>query len=260
MLNDKLSDKLSDKELSRYSRHLLLKEIGEQGQIKLKQATVLIIGLGGLGCPAALYLAAAGIGKLVLVDGDTVETSNLQRQIMYKANHVGAAKSASAEKSLFGLNSLVEVEALNQPVNASNIDALVAKADVVLDCTDNFATRHLINQTCFKLSTTLISGAAIRGEGQLMVFDFAHHKTSPCYHCLFPQDNEEPTLNCQNSGVFGPVLGIIGSMQALETMKWIIGKELSSAGKLKIFDGMSLQWMEFKMTKNPSCAVCCQSD
>ena len=247
---------LTNKETTRYSRHLLLKDIGEQGQEKLKQATVLIIGLGGLGCPAALYLAAAGIGKLILVDGDTVETSNLQRQIMYKANHVGQGKSASAEKSLYGLNSLVDVQAINQDVNASNITALVAKADVVLDCTDNFATRHLINQSCFTQGKTLISGAAIRGEGQFMVFDFANDKSCPCYNCVFPQSAAEPTLNCQNSGVFGPVLGIIGSMQALETIKWLIGKELTSAGKLKIFDGLTLQWMEFAMTQNPQCEVC----
>ncbi len=247
---------LTNKETTRYSRHLLLKDIGEQGQEKLKQATVLIIGLGGLGCPAALYLAAAGIGKLILVDGDTVETSNLQRQIMYKANHVGQGKSASAEKSLYGLNSLVDVQAINQDVNASNITALVAKADVVLDCTDNFATRHLINQSCFTQGKTLISGAAIRGEGQFMVFDFANDKSCPCYNCVFPQSAAEPTLNCQNSGVFGPVLGIIGSMQALETIKWLIGKALTSAGKLKIFDGLTLQWMEFAMTQNPQCEVC----
>ncbi len=248
---------LNDKELTRYSRHLLLKEIGEQGQEKLKAATVLIIGLGGLGCPAALYLGAAGVGKLVLVDGDKVETSNLQRQIMYKANHVGTGKSASAQKSLYGLNSLVEVEAINANVDDSNITKLVQSADVVLDCTDNFATRHLINKTCFEQSKTLISGAAIRGEGQFMVFDFARDAGCPCYNCLFPQSSEEPTLNCQNSGVFGPVLGIIGSMQALETIKWIIGKPLPSAGKLKVFDGMNLSWMEFKMSKNECCEVCC---
>ncbi|MFT4929343.1 MAG: molybdopterin/thiamine biosynthesis adenylyltransferase [Phenylobacterium sp.] len=247
---------LTDKELSRYSRHLLLKDIGEQGQEKLKQATVLIIGLGGLGCPAALYLGAAGIGQLILADGDKVETSNLQRQIMYKANHVGADKSASAEKSLYGLNSLVTVEAFNHHVDAANIAALVKKADVVVDCTDNFATRHLINQTCYQQSKTLISGAAIRGEGQLMVFDFGHDPNSPCYNCVFPQSAEGPTLNCQNSGVFGPVLGIIGSLQALETIKWIVGKKLTSAAKLKIFDGLSLQWMDLAMTKNSQCMVC----
>jgi molybdopterin/thiamine biosynthesis adenylyltransferase len=247
---------LNDKEITRYSRHLLLKDIGQQGQEKLKASTVLIIGLGGLGCPAALYLAAAGVGKLVLVDGDKVETSNLQRQIMYKANHVGTNKSASAEKSLFGLNSLVDVQAINKNVDESNITTLVKSADVVLDCTDNFATRHLINRTCFEQSITLISGAAIRGEGQFMVFDFGKDNSCPCYNCLFPQSAEEPILNCQNSGVFGPVLGIIGSMQALEAIKWITGKALTSAGKLKVFDGMSLSWMEFAMTKNAWCEVC----
>lgn len=247
---------LTDKELSRYSRHLLLKEIGAQGQEKLKQATVLVIGLGGLGCPAALYLGAAGVGKLLLVDGDKVETSNLQRQIMYKANHVGADKALSAEKSLYGLNSLVAVEAINHHVDAGNINALVAQADVVLDCTDNFATRHLINQSCFMQGKTLISGAAIRGEGQLMGFDFGGDSHCPCYNCVFPQNAKEPTLNCQNSGVFGPVLGIIGSLQALETIKWIVGKPLGCGGKVKIFDALSLQWMEFKMSKNVDCEIC----
>lgn len=247
---------LTDKELTRYSRHLLLNEIGQEGQEKLKAATVLIIGLGGLGCPAALYLGAAGVGKLILADGDKVETSNLQRQIMYKANHVGGGKAASAQKSLYGLNSLVEVETFDSHVNDKNITALVQKADVVLDCTDNFATRHLINQTCFEQKTTLISGAAIRGEGQFMVFDYANDEQAPCYNCLFPRTAKEPVLNCANSGVFGPVLGIIGSMQALEAMKFIIGKPLDSAARLKVFDGMSLQWMEFKMSKNPECEVC----
>lgn len=248
--------KLSDKETSRYARHLLLKDIGEQGQLKLKAATVLIVGLGGLGSPAALYLAAAGVGKLIVLDGDKVETSNLQRQIIYKANHVGASKAQSTEKSLFGLNSLVEVEAVNQFADENNIADLVAKADVVLDCTDNFATRHLVNKSCFEHKTTLISGAAIRGEGQLMVFDFEHDAQSPCYNCVFPQTQQEPVLNCANAGVFGPVLGIIGSMQALETIKYIVGKPLSSAGKLQLFDGMSLQWQSFKMSKSEACGVC----
>lgn len=250
------TDKLSDKETTRYSRHILLQEIGEAGQLKLKAATVVIIGVGGLGCPAALYLAGAGVGKLILVDGDSVDTSNLQRQIMYKANHVGAGKAASAQKSLYGLNALVDVETVNQMVNDKNIDGLVQKADVVLDCTDNFASRHLINQTCFKHATTLISGAAIRGEGQFMVFDFANDKSAPCYNCLFPKSSDEPTLNCANSGVFGPVLGIVGSMQALEAMKFIIGHPLKTAGKLQMFDGMSLQWMSFNMTKVDGCEVC----
>lgn len=248
---------LTDKELTRYSRHLLLKDIGEQGQLKLKNAKVLIVGLGGLGCPAALYLGAAGVGKLILADGDKVETSNLQRQIMYKANHVGGDKVQGAEKSLYGLNSLVEVDAVNHHVDSHNITDLVKRADVVLDCTDNFATRHLINKTCFDQKTTLISGAAIRSEGQFMVFDFSRDASAPCYNCLFPQSADEPVLNCQNSGVFGPVLGIVGSMQALEAMKFIVGKPLPSAAKLKVFDGMTLQWMEFAMTKNPECEVCC---
>ena len=247
---------LNDKELTRYARHLLLKDIGEAGQEKLKQATVLIVGLGGLGCPAALYLAAAGVGTLILADGDKVEVSNLQRQILYKANHVGQAKSGSAQKALYGLNSLVNVEPFPSHVDANNIQSLVARADVVLDCTDNFATRHLVNKTCFEQGKTLISGAAIRGEGQLMVFDFGHQPDAPCYNCIFPQTAEEPVLNCQNSGVFGPVLGIIGSMQALETMKYLVGKDLSSAGKLKMLDGLSLQWMDIKMSKNSACEVC----
>jgi molybdopterin/thiamine biosynthesis adenylyltransferase len=247
---------LTDKETSRYSRHLLLKDIGLEGQEKLKAATVLIIGLGGLGCPAALYLAAAGVGKLILADGDKVETSNLQRQILYKANHVGSSKADSAQKSLYGLNSLVEVTVVDTPVCVKNVAELVGQADVVLDCTDNFATRHLINKSCYQQSKTLISGAAIRGEGQLMVFDFGHDAKAPCYSCVFPLSGEEPALNCQNSGVFGPVLGIIGSMQALETIKFIIGKPLTSAGKLQIFDGLTLQWMNFTMTKAVDCATC----
>lgn len=248
---------LSDQEFVRYSRHILLKDIAEQGQEKLKAATVLIVGLGGLGCPAALYLAAAGVGRLILADGDKVETSNLQRQILYKANHVGLDKTQGAQKSLYGLNSLVKVECVNSNVDAGNVEGLIAQADVVLDCSDNFDTRHLINKHCFDAQKTLISGAAIRAEGQFMVFDFTHQPDAPCYHCLFPKTAETPALNCANSGVFGPVLGIIGSMQALEAMKFIIGKPLTSAAKLKVLDGMSLTWMDFNMSKNPKCEVCC---
>ena len=250
---------LTDQETRRYARQVLLQDIGEQGQLALKNSSALIVGLGGLGSPVALYLAAAGVGKLVVVDGDTVETSNLQRQILYKANHVGFSKAESAQKSLYGLNSLVAVEVVNADINHSNISELVAKADVVLDCTDNVAARHLINQSCVLHHTTLISGAAVRCEGQLMVFDFHKTPDCACYHCVFPQSEQSAALNCTNAGVFGPVLGVVGSLQALEAIKFLLGKPLSSAGKLQLFDGMSLTWQSFAMSKKADCPVCCHS-
>ncbi len=247
---------LNSKEIKRYSRHLLLSEIGEEGQIKLKNSHVLVIGLGGLGCPVVLYLAAAGIGKLTLVDADKVDLSNLQRQVLYRMNNVSQHKTDSAEKTIFALNSTVDVKTVNAMIDESNADQLISNADVVLDCTDNVEARHLINETCLKHKKTLISGAGIRAEGQLLVLDHANNDDSPCYNCMFPKDGEEPVLNCSNSGVFGPILGIIGSMQALEAIKFLTGKSLKSHGKLKMFDGMAMEWREFNLMKNPDCSVC----
>lgn len=247
---------LTDKETHRYASHLLLKDVGQAGQLKLKAATVTIIGLGGLGSPVALYLAAAGVGKLILVDGDVVEMSNLQRQIIYKSNHIGQSKVDSTRKSLFGLNSLVEVQTIPQMVNDKNIDEIVAAAQVVVDCTDNYEARYIISQACVTHHKPLISGAAIGGEGQLLVCDHGNDANGACYHCLYPPHQKKPATNCANSGVFGPILGIIGSMQALETIKYLVGKPLTSAAKLLIFDGMNLQWQSFTVNKRMTCEVC----
>lgn len=245
---------LSDKETTRYQRHLLLANVGEQGQEKLREARVTVVGAGGLGSPVALYLAAAGVGTLKLVDGDNVDISNLQRQILYKTNHVGAAKVDSAQKVLGALNSHVTVEAKKEYINASNVERLLADSDVVLDCCDSFSTRLLVNEACWKMKIPLVSGAGIRMEGQLLAVD--SHRNSPCYQCLFPEGAEPPTMNCASVGVLGPVLGVIGSLQALEAIKLILNLDVSSIGTLKVFDAMSLEWMTMKVTKRKDCPVC----
>ncbi|MBW8192242.1 HesA/MoeB/ThiF family protein [Neiella marina] len=247
---------LTDRQTLRYSRHLLLEQVGEAGQLKLSNAKVLIVGLGGLGSPAALYLAAAGVGELHLVDHDTVELSNLQRQILYRLSDVSEAKVDAAERQLTALNDDLELVLHEAQINSSNADELVGDVDLVLDCTDNFAARHAINAACHSAQIPLVSGAAIRLEGQLAVFDFRQTE-SPCYACLYPQTGQEPQLNCANSGVLGPVLGVIASMQALAAIKLIVGLPVTTA-KLELFDGLHSQWQQFAITPSSSCAVCSQ--
>ena len=247
---------LNDDELLRYSRHLLLEDVGETGQQALKSAKVLIIGMGGLGAPASLYLAAAGVGHIVLNDFDHIEVSNLQRQIAYQSDDIGEAKVEVAKRKLQQINPEIKVRSINKAMPEMQLTMELTMADLVLDCTDNMASRQLINKACVDAKVPLIVGAAIRFEGQLMFFD--HSETdSPCYHCLFPS-SEEQTLNCSNAGIIGPVVGTIGTLQALEAIKYFVGLPSGIKNKLKLFDGKSLDWQTFAINKDPKCAVCGQ--
>lgn len=247
---------LTDPEMLRYSRHLLLQDVGESGQVSLKSAKVLIIGMGGLGSPAALYLAAAGVGTVVLSDFDSLEVSNLQRQIAYQNSDIGADKVILMKKRLEALNPEIRIRSINAKMGESQLAMELMLADLVLDCTDNMASRQMINQACVKAKTPLIVGAAIRLEGQLMFFD---HRLadSACYHCLFP-NSEEQVLNCSNSGVLGPVVGTIGTLQALEAIKYLTGLPSGINNKLKLFDGKTLDWQTFVINKDPKCQICGQ--
>ncbi|MCE0559116.1 MULTISPECIES: molybdopterin-synthase adenylyltransferase MoeB [unclassified Motilimonas] len=245
---------LSDAETLRYSRHLLLSNVGEAGQLKLKQAKVLIMGMGGLGAPASMYLAAAGVGNLVLADFDELDVSNLQRQISYDASQVGLHKVDAAKARLAGLNCEVRIRGIKKKMDAKQLAMEVAMADLVLDCTDNLSSRHLISQVCCQAKKPLIVGAGIRLEGQLMMFDFSQ-PDSACYHCLFPSTQEQ-TLNCSNSGVLGPIVGTIGSLQALEAIKYLVGLPSGINNQLKLFDGLTLNWQSFAISRDPACPVC----
>lgn len=245
---------LTDAEMLRYSRHLLLEDIGEVGQKALKNSNVLIIGMGGLGSPAALYLAAAGVGTLVIADFDHLEVSNLQRQIGYTTADIGADKVILMKQRLEQINPEIRVRSLNREMEKELLQMELMMVDLVLDCTDNMATRQMINSACVNAKVPLIVGAAIRFEGQLMFFDHSQPE-SACYHCLFPS-SEEQALNCSNSGVIGPVVGTIGTLQALEAIKHITGLPSGIKNKLKLFDGKSLEWQTFIINKDPQCEVC----
>lgn len=245
---------LTDAEMLRYSRHLLLEDVGELGQKDLKNAKVLIIGTGGLGSPAAMYLAGAGVGSIVLADFDSLEVSNLQRQIGYQTGDIGCEKVALMKHRLEMINPEVRVRTINREMDEKQLLMELMMVHVVLDCTDNMASRQMINSACVKAKTPLIVGAAIRLEGQLMFFDH-RQADSACYHCLFPLE-EEQTLNCANSGVLGPVVGTIGTMQALEAIKHIVGLPSGVKNRLKLFDGKTLDWQTFAINKDPQCPVC----
>lgn len=247
---------LSDSELLRYSRHLLLEEIGELGQKDLKNGKVLIIGMGGLGTPAALYLAAAGVGTMVIADFDCLELSNLQRQIAYNTRDIGSDKVALMKQRLEQLNPEIRVRSINDEMGKEQLLMELMMAHLVLDCTDNMASRQMINAACVEAKVPHIVGAAIRFEGQLMFFDHSE-ADSPCYHCLFPS-SEEQTLNCSNSGIIGPVVGTIGTLQALEAIKFFVGLPSGIKNKLKLFDGKTLDWQTFAINKDPKCTVCGQ--
>ena len=230
---------MNDQQLLRYSRHILLNEIGIEGQQRLLAAKALIIGLGGLGSPAALYLAAAGVGQLVLCDHDTVELSNLQRQIIHRSSSVGQPKVVSAQAALRDINPEVECIALQTRADAAQLHELVGKADVVLDCSDNFATRYAVNRACLAQRKPLVSGAAIKFDGQVAVFDFRDDE-SPCYNCLFPEDSLAEELRCATTGVFAPLTGIIGTMQAAEALKLLAGMERGLSGRLLTLNALDM--------------------
>ncbi len=221
----------------------------------MRSAAALVVGAGGLGCPAALYLAASGVGRLTIADADAVDLTNLQRQILYRTDSVGAKKVEEALKTLAAVNPEVEVVPLALRVAADSVDRLVAAADVVLDCSDNFATRHLLNRACVKFSRPLISGAAIRFDGQLMVFDL-RSKDAPCYACLFPEEGEVEEVQCSTMGVLAPLTGTIGALQALEAVKLLAGAGATPLGQLTLFDAKLSELRSVKVKKDPGCAVC----
>jgi adenylyltransferase/sulfurtransferase len=245
---------LSDDQLLRYSRQIMLADIDIQGQEQLLKAKVLIVGLGGLGSPVAMYLASAGIGGLVLVDDDKVELSNLQRQIIHDNNSLGDYKVISAKNRIHQLNDGVSVQAIAKRLDEVELDALVNDVDVVVDCSDNFTTRFMINKSCVNHGKVLVSGAAIRMEGQLMTID-PRVEDAPCYQCLYPDvGNEE--LTCSESGVLAPLVGVVGSMQALEVLKVITGVGDTLVGRVLIFDAKTMQWQSLKLKADKQCPVC----
>jgi molybdopterin-synthase adenylyltransferase len=246
---------MNDDQLLRYSRHILLPEIGVEGQEKLLAASALVVGAGGLGSPAALYLAAAGVGTITLADGDTVDLTNLQRQILHTTESLGRPKAASGREALRKINPEVKVVPLQQRLEGEGLDALVASGSVVLDCSDNFATRHAVNRACVRHRKPLVSGAAVRFDGQVSVFDL-RDELSPCYHCLFPENAELEEVRCAVMGVFAPLTGIIGTVQAAEALKLLAGAGETLKGRLLILDALAMQWRTVKLAKDAACTVC----
>ena len=246
---------MNDSQLLRYSRHILLDEIGIEGQQKLLAAHALVIGAGGLGSPAAMYLASAGVGHITLVDNDTVDLTNLQRQIAHTTERVGQPKAESARITLAQINPEIDVTALNERVDDARLAELVARADVVLDCTDNFATRHAVNRACVAHKVPLVSGAVIRFDGQVSVFD-PRGGERPCYSCLFPQDQKFEDVACSTMGVFAPLVGVVGAMQAAEALKLLMGVGASLAGRLLMLDGLHMEWTSIGVGRNGDCPVC----
>ena len=250
---------MNDNQLLRYSRHILLPKIGYEGQEKLTKSHVLIVGAGGLGSPAALYCAASGVGKLTICDFDIVDLTNLQRQIIHTTQSVGINKAVSAQQTIYEINPEVVVQTIQQKSSEAEFKILAEQADVVIDCSDNFATRYALNRVCLQLKKPLVSGAAIGFEGQISVFDF-RHENSPCYHCLFPDINnsggEDTDLRCATNGVFAPLVGIIGTTQAAEALKLLMGIGESLQGRLLLLDALSMEWRAIRLSKDPACVVC----
>jgi len=246
---------MNDSQLLRYARHILLDEFGIESQEKLLAARALVIGAGGLGSPAALYLASAGVGQIILADHDTVELSNLQRQILHTDARIGLHKAESGRQTMLALNPDIVVEIRTTRMEAEDLRAQIATVDVVLDCTDNFATRHAINRACVEHRTPLVSGAAIRFDGQISVFD-PRDQEAPCYHCLFPEAEDIEALSCSTTGVFAPLVGIIGSMQAAEAIKVIAGVGKTLKGCLLMLDAFDMHWHSVRVKRDPLCLVC----
>jgi molybdopterin/thiamine biosynthesis adenylyltransferase len=245
---------MNDEQLLRYSRHILLAEFGVEGQERLQAAHALVIGAGGLGCPAALYLVASGIGTLTIADADHVDLTNLQRQVLYRTESVGTAKVDAARTALAAINPEVKLVGLQRRVQEEDLEGLVRQASVVLDCSDNFATRHALNRACVRHAKPLVSGAAIRLDAQLMVFDL-RKPDAPCYACLFPEDGEVEEVQCSVMGVLAPMVGAIGALQAMEAMKLVAGIG-DASGRLLLFDAKTTEWRSVRVRKDPACAVC----
>jgi len=246
---------MNDHQLLRYSRHILLDEVGIEGQQRLLASHALVIGAGGLGSPAALYLACSGVGHLTLVDDDRVDLTNLQRQIAHSLDRVGQPKVTSVAHAVAGLNPDVQVTAIAQRVHAGSLDHLVPLADVVLDCSDNFATRQAVNAACVRHGRPLVSGAAIGFDAQVSVFD-PRDAASPCYACLFPPDSPIREASCATMGVWAPLVGIVGSVQAAEALKLLAGVGTSLAGRLQMLDARDMRWTEVALPRHPDCPVC----
>jgi molybdopterin/thiamine biosynthesis adenylyltransferase len=246
---------MTDDQLLRYSRHILLDEIGVEGQQRLLASHALVIGAGGLGSPVVLYLGTAGVGRITIVDNDAVDLTNLQRQIAHNLDRVGRPKADSAREAIAAINPDVLVRPVVLRADAQALDELVPQADVVIDCCDNFATRHAINRACFAHGRPLVSGAAIRFDGQLSVFD-PRRPESPCYACIFPPDDSFEETRCATMGVFAPLVGIIGAMQASEALRLLTGVGTSLAGRLQMLDARSMEWSEMRAKRDPACSVC----
>jgi molybdopterin/thiamine biosynthesis adenylyltransferase len=246
---------MKDAELLRYSRHILLDEIGIEGQQRLLAASALVIGAGGLGSPVALYLGSAGVGRITLVDHDRVDLTNLQRQIAHTLARVGTAKVESAREAIAAINPDVQVHAIEQRADADSLDGWVREADVVVDCSDNYQTRQAVNAACVRHRVPLVAGAAIRFDGQISDYD-PRDPTCPCYACVFPPDAAFDEVQCSTLGVFAPLVGVIGTMQAGEALKLLVGVGPSLAGRLQMIDARSMQWSEMRLSRQPHCTVC----
>ncbi len=246
---------MNDDQLLRYSRHILLDEIGIDGQQALLASHALVIGAGGLGSPVALYLGSAGVGRITLVDGDTVDVTNLQRQIAHNLARVGQPKAASAKATIAAINPDVQVQAVTRRADAAWLDAAVGTADVVVDCSDNFATRQAVNAACVAHARPLVAGAAIGLDGQISVYD-TRSKDAPCYACIFPPESTFEEVRCSTMGVFAPLVGIIGSMQAAEALKLLAGIGSSLAGRLQMLDARTMEWTEIRVARQAGCPVC----
>jgi molybdopterin/thiamine biosynthesis adenylyltransferase len=249
---------MNDEQLLRYSRHLLLEEIDVAGQEKLLDSHILIIGAGGLGSAAAPYLAAAGVGKITLVDHDKVELTNLQRQIMHNQNSIGKSKVASGKEFLQGINPTLLFNTVEERASEALLDNLLPSVDIVLDCTDNFATRQLINSACFKHQVPLVSGSALKFDGQLSVFDF-RNQISPCYACLFSPEEQPKEVSCASMGIFSPLVGIIGAMQAAQSLQVLIGFGQPLVGRMLLWNALNTQIDEIRISRNPECRICGQA-
>lgn len=246
---------MNDDQLLRYSRHILLDEVGIEGQQRLVDSHVLVVGAGGLGSPVAMYLAASGVGHITIADHDAVDLTNLQRQIAHTTARVGYPKVASASQAMLALNPEVRVTALAHKLDAVQLNALVPTVQVVVDCCDNFETRQAVNAACVKHKVPLVSGAAIRMDGQLAVYD-ARDDKSPCYACIFPPDHAPEEVLCSTMGVLAPLVGVIGTMQAMETVKLITGMGSRLTGRLQMLDGRGMEWHEVRLQRNAACPVC----
>ena len=246
---------MNDAQLLRYSRHILLNELGDLGQQRLLGGHALVIGAGGLGCSAALFLAASGVGHITLLDHDEVDLTNLQRQIAHTTDRLGHSKVASAKQAMLALNPDIQVTALPQKADAQLLAQLLPNTHVVLDCSDNFQTRHMLNLACVRHHIPLVSGAVIRLDGQLTTYD-PRRADSPCYACVFPPDQAPEEISCATMGVLAPLVGVIGSLQAAEAIKLITQLGDSLVGRLQMLDGRSLSWTEMRLRRQAACSVC----